>query len=258
VGIVGGATNEQWFITSPHPDDGQFCRLQKRQFEQTSNEAHTYLKQLMHSPDPKARHKAIELWLKAGADACGRGGAMTLGGAAAATPPIDPDRLTEAEIAYCGAQLEDARERVDRERAQAGLLPADDYEFFRLWHATLPQILNDQAPPIYFDEHGTAWEPPGATPPAASTPGPLVVGLIVLTTALTLGGPGPVVTPHDPTFVTGAPGPNVVRHQPWLQLCNDSGRTEFAPNLRVRRPSGSVLPARSRTGPTVQAHRAGG
>src|SRR5262245_40205253 len=56
---------------------------QRKRFTETSNEAHSLLKNLMRSDDPKVQQRAIDSWLRMGARAYGLQGEMTVPGPAA-------------------------------------------------------------------------------------------------------------------------------------------------------------------------------
>src|SRR5262245_44421102 len=81
------ATCQKWPARYPERWGPIYRAIQERRFEATSNQAHTYLGQMMASTDWRARHKAIELWMKAGAGAYGRGGTMNPDAGAPARPP---------------------------------------------------------------------------------------------------------------------------------------------------------------------------
>ena len=71
-------TCQNW--TSRHRSDWEalYHEAQTRRFHETSEEAHTLLKNLMRDDDKKVRYQAIALWVKSGAAAYGLTGAMKI------------------------------------------------------------------------------------------------------------------------------------------------------------------------------------
>ena len=69
-------TCQKWTSRYRREWERLYRHAQLRRFDETSNEAHSVLKALLRDKDPKARVKAVEVWLKCGAGAYGRKGNM--------------------------------------------------------------------------------------------------------------------------------------------------------------------------------------
>src|SRR5262245_22076363 len=161
--------------------------VQERRFEQTSNQAHTYLVQMMAATDWRARHKALELWMKAGAGAYGREGTMTFH---ASSPPAAAEEYsltkpTEEMIEYYTRQVGEARAEFDRQRAEAGLPPCDEGEFTDAWYALqMANFGKEIAAEKSGGEGAGDCMPDTQSPPVASANGPIVAALLVVAAAL--------------------------------------------------------------------------
>ncbi|HKB01598.1 MAG TPA: hypothetical protein VKD90_05230, partial [Gemmataceae bacterium] len=105
-----------------------YREAQEKQFEQTANECHTYLISLCRDKDPKVRERGLALWLRYGATAYGRQGAMVRFPSAGPGGGQPPSRAAQA-FAGCILSFDQQWDAMDRQRARQGLPPASADEF---------------------------------------------------------------------------------------------------------------------------------
>ena len=176
-------TCQKWPARFRDDWDDLYRTAQRKRFDETSNEAHSLLKGLMRSDDSRVQHKAIELWLKCGANAYGLQGRM-VAPAPAAGETADDDLWAAAR-----KDMTFARDRMDRRRAHLGLPPLTDDEFLTEYEEELNALLH----------------PPPAPPPAPSI-SPVVCGLL-LVVGILLGGRSPSETPAPTDIRVASAGP---------------------------------------------------
>jgi hypothetical protein len=134
-----------------------FVEAQRRRYDETCIEAHELLRELMRDEDKKIRLKSVEIWLRAGAAAYGRNGNMTCATQSAASSPVDEYREVHRHI-------DDAKKRIDQQRAEQQLPPANNEEFLDEWVRELQAALSDPSLPA------TTAEAPVVTPAPVPSP----------------------------------------------------------------------------------------
>ena len=183
--------------------DDLYRSAQRKRFDETSNEAHSLLKGLMRSDDDRVRHKAIELWLKCGANAYGLQGRMVAPAPAAGDAEDDLWAAARKDMTH-------ARDRMDRRRAHLGLPPLTDDEFLKEYEEELNALLH----------------PPPAPPPAPSI-SPAVGGLLLgRRHSCSAAGP-PAETPAPADIPVASAGPANPAGPPLPTPCQ-SGRFQAA------------------------------
>jgi len=105
-----------------------YREAQEKRFEQTANECHTYLVNLCRDKDPKVRERGLALWLRYGATAYGRQGAMVRFPADGPGGAGPVSRATAAMAAVLSG-MDSEWDAMDRDRARKGLPPATKEEF---------------------------------------------------------------------------------------------------------------------------------
>src|SRR5262245_26944672 len=101
-----------------------FREAQRRRFEQTAGECHTYLLNLIRDKDPGVQQKALDCWFKYAGKAYGPAGDPA-DGPGAGQPQTRAGKL----FAPCTMLCDQQWDAMDRQRAGQGLPPLTDKEF---------------------------------------------------------------------------------------------------------------------------------
>jgi hypothetical protein len=172
---------------SRHPDhwEATYRAAQLRRFDEIHNEASSHLQGLLRDPDPKVKTEAVKLWMRAVPAAVARHRELVGAAPAAEEERKDPRGFITLEECH-----RHEREQLNRWRAEAGLGPCSDEEFFVYhrqasegWHEVTCDELGRILPPG-FDR----WADPNEKPQAAPAGTAAAVGIALLAVGLALGG----------------------------------------------------------------------